>query len=44
MFHIEVVEQIETRISCAVTFSENCAIYEITSKNVVEPERVQMII
>ena len=45
MFLMEVVEKIKTRILCSITFfSENRAVYEIMSKNVVEPERPQMTI
>ena len=36
MFQIKVVERIETHILCSVTFSENCAFDEITSKNLVK--------
>jgi hypothetical protein len=43
MFQIEVVEKIKTHILCSVTFfPENRAVYEIMSKNLVEPERPQM--
>ena len=42
MFQIKVVEEIKTHILCSVTFPEIRAIYEIISKNVVEPERPQM--
>jgi hypothetical protein len=34
MFHTKVVEKIKkTHIVCSITFSENCAIYEIMWKN-----------
>jgi hypothetical protein len=43
MFQIKVVEEIKTHILRSVIFfSENRAVYEITSKN-VEPERTQKI-
>jgi hypothetical protein len=40
VFHIKVVEKIKTHILCSVTFFfyENHALYEIMSKNAVEPE------
>jgi hypothetical protein len=39
------VENIKTLILCSATFfPENRAVYEIMSKNVVEPERPQMTI
>jgi hypothetical protein len=38
----KVVEKIKTNISCSITFSENCTVYEIMSKNTVEPERPQI--
>jgi hypothetical protein len=39
MFEIKVVLKIKTHILCPVTFfSDSCAIYEIMSKNVVEPD------
>jgi hypothetical protein len=41
MFQIKVVEEIKTHILCPIIFSENCAVYEIMSKNIVEPERPQ---
>ena len=40
---MKVVEKIKTHILCSVTFSENRAVYEKMSKNVVEPERRQTI-
>jgi hypothetical protein len=42
MFQIKVVEEIKTHVLCSVTFPEIRAIYQIISKNVVEPERPQM--
>ena len=33
-----VVEKIKTHILCSITFFENCAVYEVMSKNVVKPE------
>jgi hypothetical protein len=44
MFKIIVVEKIEAQILCSVTFSENRAVYEIMSKQLVEPERPKMAI
>jgi hypothetical protein len=44
MFQVKVVENIKTHILYSGTFfSTNRAIYEIMSKNVVEPERSQTI-
>jgi hypothetical protein len=43
IFQIQFVEKIKTNILYSVTFSENCAAYEITLKN-MEPERQQMTI
>jgi hypothetical protein len=43
MFQIKAVEKIKMHILLSVTFSpKNCAVYEIPSKNMVEPERPQM--
>jgi len=43
MFQTKVVKKIKTRILYTVTsFSENRAIYEITRKNMVEPDMPQM--
>ena len=40
----KIVEKIKTHILCSVTFfSQNRTVYEIMSKNVVEPERTQTI-
>ena len=44
MFQVNVVEEIETRLLCAVTFLENRAVYEIMWKNTVDPGRPQMTI
>ena len=45
MFETKVVEKIKTHILCPVTFFfENRAVYEVISKNVVEPERPQRTI
>jgi len=45
MFQIKVVEIIKPHILCSViTFFENCALYEIMWKNIVEPDRPQMAI
>jgi hypothetical protein len=42
MFHITVVDRTKTHILCSMTFfPENRVIYEIMSKNVVEPEGPQ---
>ena len=39
MFEIKVVEKIRTHILCSITvFSENRAVYDIMSKNVVESD------
>ena len=44
-FQTEIVEKIRTNILCSVTifFFENRTVYEIVCKNIVEPERPQMI-
>ena len=42
MFLTKVVEKIKTPILCAVTFSENCAVYEIIQKNKVEADVPQV--
>ena len=39
-----VVERIKKQILCSVTFLENCAVYEITWKNTVQPDTPQMAI
>jgi hypothetical protein len=44
MFQIKVVEKIKRHILCSITFfSENRAVYEIKSRNIVEPETPQTI-
>ena len=43
MFYTKVVEKIQTRILCSITFfPEIRTVYEIMSKNVVETEGPQM--
>jgi uncharacterized membrane protein YecN with MAPEG domain len=42
MFETNVVEKIKTHILCPITFFLNRTVYEIMSKNVVEPEGLQM--
>ena len=45
MFQTKCVEKIKTHILCSITFfSENCAVYEIMKKDIVEPDRPQMTI
>jgi hypothetical protein len=44
MLQPEVVEKISTHILCLITFFENCALYEIMWRNIVEPDRPQMTI
>jgi BarA-like signal transduction histidine kinase len=41
---MKVVEKIKTLVLWSITFPENCAVYEIMLKNVVEQERPQMTI
>ena len=43
MFQKEVVEKLKTHALYQIIFSENSAVYEIMSKNMVEPERPQTI-
>ena len=43
MFQIKVLEKIKTHILYAVTFYENRAVFEVMSKNMVEPERTHKI-
>jgi hypothetical protein len=38
MCQAKVVEKTKTHILCSIFFSENCAVYEIMWKNMVEPE------
>jgi hypothetical protein len=42
IFHTNFVEKIKTYILYSTTFSENRGVYEIMSKNMVEPEGTQM--
>jgi hypothetical protein len=42
MFKIKVIEKTKTRFIVSNFFPENRAVYEITWKNMVEPERPQM--
>jgi hypothetical protein len=44
LFQIRVVENNKTRFMFGNFLSENCAVYEKMSKNMVEPERPQMAI
>jgi len=41
MFQTNGVEEIKTQIFCSIPFSKSRAIYEITWKNMVEPDRWQ---
>jgi hypothetical protein len=41
MFQIQVLEKIKTHFTFNDFCSHDCAIYEIMSKNMVEPERTQ---
>jgi len=43
MFQTILVEKIKTLVLYPITFSANRAVYEIMWKNVVEPERPQII-
>jgi hypothetical protein len=43
MFGIIVVQEVKTHILHTAIFSENRAVYEIMSKNEVQPERLQKI-
>ena len=38
----KIVDKFKPQILCSITFFENCAVYEIMQKNVMEPERPQM--
>ena len=38
------VEKIKTHILCSIPYSENCAVYEITWENAVNPGRPQVTI
>ena len=42
MFQAKVVEKIKIHFSCSKPFFENDAVYEITWKSIVEPDRPQM--
>jgi len=45
MLSTKVMEKIKTQILSSVTFiSENRAVYNITRKNMVEPDRPQMAV
>jgi hypothetical protein len=44
MFQATIVDKTKTHILGSVTFFENRAIYNITWKNMVKPDRPQMII
>jgi hypothetical protein len=39
----KVVGKIRTQILCSITFSENCAVYEVMWKTLIAPDRPQMI-
>jgi hypothetical protein len=43
-FQAKFVEEIKTHILCSKHFSENCAVYEMVWKNMVEPERPHVTI
>jgi hypothetical protein len=43
MFQLTVTEKIKAHTLFSVTFSENRTVYEIKSKNIVNPERTQTI-
>jgi hypothetical protein len=42
MFELRVVEKMKTQFHVQQLFSENLGVYEIMSKNVVDPEGPQM--
>jgi hypothetical protein len=44
MFQTKVVEKIKTHFLFSNFFPENLAVYEITWKNIVEPDRPQMTV
>ena len=44
MFQTRVVEKIKTHFMCNNFFLENCAVYEVTWKNIVRAGRPQMTI
>ena len=39
MFQIRAVEKIKTHFMSRIFFSENCVVYEIIRKNMVQPDR-----
>jgi hypothetical protein len=43
MFHTNIVEKIETHHLCSITLYENPADYEIMWKNMLVPDRPQII-
>jgi len=38
-FQIKVVEKLDTHILHSITFSQNCAVYELMWKNMVQPDK-----
>jgi hypothetical protein len=44
MFQTKVIEEIKTHILCPINVFQNCAIYEIMWKNMVEPDMPQIAI
>jgi len=44
MFRTKVVKKTKTHILCSITFFENCAVYEKTWKNILDPDSTQMTI
>jgi hypothetical protein len=44
MFWKKVLQKIRTHILCPITFFQNCAVYGIMWKNVIQPERPQISI
>jgi hypothetical protein len=40
----EVADKVKTHILCSETFFKSCAVYEITWKNIVQPDRPQMAV
>jgi len=44
MFRTQFVQKIETHMLHSITFSENHAVYEILYKNIVKPDRPQMML
>ena len=44
MFQTIVGKELKTHTSYSANFSENCAVYEIISKSLVGPERLQMTV